>query len=230
MRGSPFPGMDPYPESRIWHGFAKSFIVYCSEWLNERLPAEYDADIDVREPRTVVEVVETWSGERASLVRERRTSYVKLSHLPSGKFVTVIELLPPSNNDSWYMGDYGIKRAELLSLKIGLVEIDLLLGGHRPLFEPPAIGDYAAYVSRPGKPRDCEVYGWAISDPLPTVPLPLKSEDGQIGLDLAAVFAMTYTRGGYPRRMRYDEPCPAPLSKSQRTWVMSVDKAAPQAV
>ena len=228
MRGGPFPGMDPYLEGPRWYGFARSFIVYCSEWLNARLPDDYDADIEVSEPRTVIEPIVTYDGRRAAITQERRSRHIRLSHLASGKLVSVIELLSPSDKESRDLGDYGVKQQEYLSLKLGVVEIDLLLGGHRPAFDPPAIGDYAAYVTRPGRPRDCEVYGWRLADKLPTVPLPLRPEDGQIGLDLAAVFAMTYTRGGYPRRMRYDEPCPAPLTKSQRTWVMSVDKAIPQ--
>lgn len=46
---SPFPGMDPYLESRAyWRDFHQRFITYLAEALNERLPPDYFAKIDER--------------------------------------------------------------------------------------------------------------------------------------------------------------------------------------
>lgn len=44
---SPFPGMDPYLESpAFWRDFHSRFINACSEYLADRLPADYEARID----------------------------------------------------------------------------------------------------------------------------------------------------------------------------------------
>ena len=146
-------------------------------------------------------------------------SYVEVKEGDAGRLVTVIELLSPANKARPDLGEYGVKRAEVLDAWLGLVEIDLLLSGHRPrLGREPRRSDYAAFVTRPGRPRQCEVYGWNLADPLPNLPVPLLEGDGQIVLDLPAVFTMTYDRGGYPRRMRYGRPCPAPLEGDAAEW------------
>lgn len=67
------------------------------------------------------------------------------------------------------------------------------------------------------------MYGWSVRDPLPTVLVPLRQEDGVIPLDLAAVFQQTYERGRYGRILRYGEP-PALLNESDRAW--AADKIA----
>ncbi len=47
--GSPFLGMDPYLEDpQLWQGFHSRFINACCELLLDRLPPEYDADIEER--------------------------------------------------------------------------------------------------------------------------------------------------------------------------------------
>lgn len=46
---SPFPGMDPYLEDpAIWMDFHESFITYCRDALNERLPDAYETRIEER--------------------------------------------------------------------------------------------------------------------------------------------------------------------------------------
>lgn len=44
---SPFPGVDPYVESQyFWRDFHATFINYCREALNDKLPENYEARID----------------------------------------------------------------------------------------------------------------------------------------------------------------------------------------
>lgn len=46
---SPFPGMDPYLEDpAFWRGFHARLIVSIADQLLDRLPPEYDADVDER--------------------------------------------------------------------------------------------------------------------------------------------------------------------------------------
>ena len=46
---SPFPGMDPYLENpAYWRGFHARFIVALADGLLDRLPPDYDADVDER--------------------------------------------------------------------------------------------------------------------------------------------------------------------------------------
>ena len=43
--------------------------------------------------------------------------------------------------------------------------------------------------------------------------------DPDVSLDLSRVFATTYERGRYARRLRYEAPPPAPLSHETAAWV-----------
>lgn len=56
---SPFHGMDPYLENpAIWMDFHESFITYCRDALNDRLPDAYEARVEER-----VSLVELPEGE-----------------------------------------------------------------------------------------------------------------------------------------------------------------------
>jgi hypothetical protein len=49
-----------------------------------------------------------------------------------------------------------------------------------------------------------EVRGWALRDPIPTLPIPLRPPDADVLIDLQSVYNQAFTRGGYPRRLRYN--------------------------
>src|SRR5207302_4006542 len=109
---------------------------------------------------------------------------------------------------------YMAKRRDLLHHGVNLVEVDLLLSGHRlPMLAPLPDGDYYAFVTRwPGNDR-CDVYGWSVRQPLPTIPVPLRPPDADVPLDLAAAFRAAYDLGRYSRLLRYDEPITLPLAE-----------------
>jgi len=82
------------------------------------------------------------------------------------------------------------------------------------------VGDRVELVSEDARWQDwhqCDVYAWSIRAPLPTIPVPLRIEDGAIGLDLAAVFARTYDNGRFERVVRYGSPVTA-LPEADRIW------------
>jgi hypothetical protein len=107
-----------------------------------------------------------------------------------------------------------------LHQNVHLVELDLLLGGRRlPLRDPLPPGDFFVLVARADRRPDCDVYAWTVRQPLPTIPLPLLPEDGEVSMDLAAVFATAYERGRCARSVDYDVPPPALLGPDTMAWV-----------
>jgi hypothetical protein len=55
---------------------------------------------------------------------------------------------------------------------------------------------------------------------LPTIPVPLLEPDPDVPLDLNAIVASVYERGGYDARIDYRAPVPPPaLSEGEATWV-----------
>ncbi|MDB5331237.1 MAG: hypothetical protein JWP03_2388 [Phycisphaerales bacterium] len=146
--------------------------------------------------------------------------YVEIMYLPEERVVTDIEVLSPSNKRAGSKDRlaYLTKRKNLLVHDVSLVEFDLLLGGERlELQEPLPQGDYFAFVTRSIRPHECDVYNWSVRDPLPTLPIPLRTEDGEVLLDLAAAFVQSYDRGRMHRFLHYGEPI-LELSETDRIW------------
>jgi hypothetical protein len=161
-------------------------------------------------------------------VEEVRDTWIEILHRPERSLVTVIEVLSPTNKGQGY-AEYRNKRLGILEQRAHLVEIDLLLGGRRhQLRDPLPSGDVYAYVTREHRRPIVDVYAWSLRDVLPTIPVPLKTPDPDVGLDIAAVFATTYERGRYARSLRYDAPPPAPLDADTVTWARQRAAAAPK--
>ncbi len=136
----------------------------------------------------------------------------------SREVVTVVELLSPSNKQP---GDdrvrYLDRRLEILRSAAHLVEIDLLRGGPpMPLNNPPTC-DYRYLVSRqPARPK-MQVWPILLRDELPPVPIPLRTGEPEVELDLKAVLDAVYDGAGYAHRVYADPPVP-PLSPRDAKW------------
>lgn len=133
--------------------------------------------------------------------------------------VAVLELLSPTNKSGAGRDGYLLKRNAVLYQDVHLIELDLLVGGRRlPLAKPLPPGDYYALVAHSERRPNCDVYAWTVRRPLPKLPIPLRSPDVDLIIDLEEVFSQTYDRGRYERRLRYGEPPVAPLAESERRW------------
>jgi hypothetical protein len=116
-----------------------------------------------------------------------------------------------------------LKRNALLHQNVHLVELDLLLGGKPlPTRQPLPRGHYHHLVSRAELRPNCQVYSWNLSHPLPVLPVPLRSPYSDVVFDLATVFAVAYDRGRFAKRIRYGQPCQAPMSEQDRDWVAAL--------
>ena len=118
------------------------------------------------------------------------------------------------------------KQRELLDSRAHLVEIDLLRAGLHtsavPLdYHSAAVGpfDYHVSVHRSDRFEDYFVYPFRLAEGLPEIAIPLLPGDGEVALDLQAVFDRAYDTGPYRRRIRYadTEPVP-PLRPEDREW------------
>ena len=164
---SPFPGMDPYLESR-WGDVHTSLITYIRDELQMQLPgnlaaqAEESVFVDTTPPdaprwiKPDVSVVEELGGfgesgsaqtlttEKPVLIQfpEETTRWVEIRDLDTGnQLVTVIEVLSPSNKCSEAgRNEYRRKQREYFEAAINLVEIDLLRSGERIFLACPPQG------------------------------------------------------------------------------------------
>ena len=203
---SPFPGIDPYLEAQgFWGDFHPSFILYCRDFLNDRLPGEYVAQL--RE-QVLIEVRDVW---------------IEILRLPKRTPIAVIEVLSPTNQIGDGAVEYLQKRRMTIKQKVHLVEFDFLLGGHRlPMDQALPRGDSYALVARADQRPDCDVYAWTIHDPLPRIPIPLLAPDPDVILDLGPVFATSYENGRYARLIDYSAPLTLVRKAEDRKWAEGV--------
>lgn len=149
---------------------------------------------------------------------KQRQNYIEIYDYPEQELITVIEVLSPTNKSKG-REEYLIKRDAILSRDVHLVELDLLVNGQRlPTAEPLPQDDYYAFVARHECRPLCDVYHWSVRQPLPAVPIPLKSPDPDLIVELSPVFAETFARGRYERRLRYGTAPRARLSRADREW------------
>lgn len=247
----PFPGMDPFLEMPpFWGDFSPKLLTALSNALLPRLLPRYDVRIEeylvvTREderlhrvqPDVTISTTPAWrpAGEGAVAVVEPTTveleypefephtqRHLRLIHRPTGRVVTVMELLSPTNKAPSEEGldAYLDKRTEFLASGCHLVEFDLLRGGERlPMAGPLPRGDYYVYVGRAGRRPRCQIMSWSLRTPLPTVSIPLLPDDPEVTLDLQAVFRAAYEPSLYDRRLPYDQPLLPPLAAADEAWV-----------
>jgi hypothetical protein len=152
------------------------------------------------------------------------------------RLVCTIEILSLSNKTPGQKGQklYRRKQREVLARKVHLVEIDLLRGGNHTTavaldWAKAKTGefDYHVCVRRFNRFEEFEVYPILMQQELPTIAIPLLPADGDVSLDLQAIFQRAYEAGPYARSLDYrTEPLDPPLSARQETWMREVLRKA----
>lgn len=147
-----------------------------------------------------------------------RENRIEIRDRESGRIISVIELLSPSNKHPGqdrrqFLG----KRDELLASEVNYIEIDLLRAGPRmPVHDLPFC-EYYALVSRASQRPTADVWPIRLADRLPKIPVPLKESDSDATLDLRLALDRAFEAGGYAGYIYSGEPDPA-LSPDQQQW------------
>ena len=229
---SPFPGMDPYLESRsLWRGVHHQFITALAEALNAALPRDFVARIDVRlyvlEPERweVVKVESSDSADAHYLLRgfpeEVRESFIEIIAVNApGRVVTAIELLSPANKTPGVgREEYRRKQRDVLGSETHLLEIDLLRGGEHAVAVPEralrarcGLWDYLICLHRAGHGWEYEVWPRSLRQRLPRVLVPLTEGHVGVPLDLQAALDRVYDGGAFDRSVDYRADPNPPLS------------------
>lgn len=249
---SPFPGMDPFLEGQKWRDFHASTLYVTRRLLTALLKPRYTVDIeesvylqeefdeDLRFPDISVtehdlEVSLPSSGGVAVAIepvvytvpklRRSRQRHLAIHSSDTRRLVTVMEVLSPTNKSSGYR-DYLAKRDEIFADAVHLVELDLLRGGRRlPTIEQLHAADYYAFVSRHPQLPKVDVYSWTLRESLPSIPIPLKSSDPDVALDLQAVLNTVYEESGYEASVDYEQDIVPALTPADAKWVQQTLEA-----
>jgi hypothetical protein len=157
--------------------------------------------------------------------REVHEPYIAIYDVEGREVVTIIEVLSPSNKTPGPgRNDYLAKQQEILESETNLVEIDLLRQGSHVLAVPPwevaqrGSADYLICTRRTARPGGYEVLRLTVRQPLPLLPIPLRTGEPDVVLDLAAAFTRAYDAGAYDLLVDYTQEPEPPLSRADAAW------------
>jgi len=152
------------------------------------------------------------------------------------RLVCSIEILSPTNKTPGEKGykAYRRKQRGILRRRVHLVEIDLLRAGKHTTAVPLDFAtqdagefDYHVCVRRFNRFAEFDVYPILMQQPLPTIAIPLLPADGDIEVDLQAIFQRAYDAGPYQRAIDYrTDKIEPPLTKEQDEWMRGVLREA----
>ncbi len=146
---------------------------------------------------------------------------VEIRDTENNRLITAIEILSPVNKRTPGIEPYREKRAKLRQDGVHLLEIDLIRRGVRPFNHSsiPSLSHYLVMLSR-GNRSQTEVWAMTVRNPLPTVPVPLKSPDQDVRLDIGAAFNDLYEESFYGLSLRYEKDPPPPSFPDEETkWL-----------
>jgi hypothetical protein len=250
---NPFPGMNPFFEQR-WRGAHTALITYLRDALQERLPPDliagpeeevvtigagesptsYRPDVQVREPWTLKEPAVAAPATKPPSITATEPIRIRLDEEierwleirdASGRLITVLELLSPSNKlESADRDRYLRKRQNFISGGVNFVEIDLVRQGasvfpqgiRNVLQEKTAC--YGVCVFRTERPVEREVYPIRLRERLPAIRVPLRPTDADVVLDLQPLIDQCHERGRYHLLDYRLNPDPL-LSPEDAAWV-----------
>jgi hypothetical protein len=156
--------------------------------------------------------------------------FIEIIDARSGnRVVTIVEVLSPTNK---LPGEdrkaYERKQADIVRSDTNLVEIDLLRCGKHlvavPLqnIAPWRRAPYMVCVRRAAVPSKAEVYPMPLSEPLPTVKVPLRPTDADVQMNLQALIEECYRKGRYEGDVDYRLDPDPPLRGTDAEWALEL--------
>jgi len=136
----------------------------------------------------------------------------------TGSVVTIIEMLSPKKKRPGRgRALYERQREAIFGSDVHFVEIDLLRGWEPPsIYGPEDTGDYRILVSRSEQRPRAQLFTWTVLEPIPTIVLPLKGDDG-LALALKPVVDQACDRTDLLVNYQQD-PLP-PLRQAENRWL-----------
>ena len=164
------------------------------------------------------------------IAQEMKEGYLEIREVATGRVVTAIEVLSPSNKRAGAGRDaYENKRQRVLSSLTHLVEIDLLRAGKpMEMLNAPAKSDYRILVSRSDQRPQAQLYGFDLPQPIPLLPLPLAPNDDEPILNLHQLLDEIYEQAGFDLTINYTQPPIPALNGENWAWVQTLLQQYPQ--
>ncbi len=152
-----------------------------------------------------------------------RLATVEVRDTAQNQLVTSIEILSPVNKREPGLSKYREKLRQRRTAQVHLVEIDLLRRGTRiHIHKQIPESSYQIALTR-ASARQTNIWTAGLADELPVIPIPLRTPDADIALDLGEVFTVVYDRAAYDLSINYGEDPPPPsLQKAEQVLVQNI--------
>lgn len=245
---TPFPGMDPYLEHpTLWTDVHNRLIAAIADAISPEVAPDYYVGLERRayliKPDDIVFIgrpdvsvvgdgtpLLVQSAPHANevvtvevpMADELGEDYLEIHEVKTGRLVTMIEVLSPTNKVSKDgRAQYLEKRTQILRTRTNLVEIDLLRDGEpMPLIGDPPRSHYQILVSCGHLRPKSQLYSFSVRQAIPTFPLPLLPHEEQPDIELNTILHDLYTRARFDLRLDYSQSLPAPpLSEEDCDWI-----------
>ena len=244
-----FPGMDPYLErSDLWPQVHNRLIIAIADALTPQIAPRYRASIEERiyttdestESIGVADVAAVQGQDTAEtqastatlskplavevpMPRQVKERFLTIRATENNEVITVIEILSPANKRSGEGRDtYKAKRQQILGSKTNFIEIDLLRSGESMPVYGPLTSPYRILVSRGADRPKAELYPFALPEPLPTFPVPLRPSESEPAVMLQQLLNDVYDRARFDLAIDYSTPLKPKLTSPDAEWVMEL--------
>lgn len=214
------PEAEEYPTAPDdgWH------TVYPDESVTEHLtgvsPMHESKPGSVAGPAFVSVLAEVAALKHIAIIQANKPRHV----------VTVVELLGPAYKSTEAGATaYREKQEEYIESGINLVEIDLLLHGSFVMAVPEDRvpsgyrDPYLVCMRRATGPRGAELFRVRLRKALPDIPIPLRTSDTDLTLQMQSVMDKCYRRGRYASIDYRTAPVP-PLHDDDKSWAQGLLK------
>lgn len=250
---SPFPGMDPYLEGHLWPDVHNALASKIRQLLVPQLKPRYTArleiylvednspeqevgilypDVEILQPKqsTAAPLQKTDVATTAATLQlpviqpiQVRVPTIEIRDVQGNLLVTCIEILSPANKRDQGLVGYRAKRQRLYRSGVHLLEIDLLRRGKRP-YEHPRLPNtpYLISLVRAGETM-LDLWPLKLDDVLPVLPVPLRTPDLDVVLDLGNALSQVYDEAAYELSIDYSQDPPPPaLSAEEQDWIQQL--------
>lgn len=245
--------MDPYLESYLWPDVHNGLAFVIKELLGPKISPKYVArtelytvedtspeedvgimypDIDVLRRKNIVEEPHLPPAPKltpptisipATKMVEVRIPFIEIRDREKNQLITAIEILSPVNKRLPGLPLYREKRDRLHQAGVHLLEIDLIRRGTRPFNHPYLPKNHYIIALLRADDARTEIWGVDLKDKLPVVPVPLKSPDPDVPLDLGEALNVLYERSLYHLSIDYaGNPPPPEFTAEENQWMAGV--------
>ena len=152
---------------------------------------------------------------------EIREGYLEIREVSTGKVITVIEVLSPTNKKTKEgRKSYLEKRQHLLASYTNLVEIDLIRVGEKmPILTNIPDTDYGILIVRYYRLPSGQLFAFTVRETIPNFTIPLQQNEEEIEVNLQDLLLEIYEQAGFDLTLDYNQSPVPDLSVKDREWM-----------